>query len=167
MTGTKLYWVEGPWPGRLAISARPRGGEWIADEISSWRNFGVDTIISLLTPTEERDLNLTYESAAARSQGLGFMSFPIEDRRAPNSDQEVAKLLEKMDKELSEGRKLVLHCRQGVGRSGLVAAGLLMTKGWSPQGAIQELSAIRGVSIPETIEQKEWIEHFAAITNPK
>ncbi len=55
---TKLYWIDGPWRGKLAIAARPRGGDWIADEIASWRGSGVDVIVSLLTAEEERDLEL-------------------------------------------------------------------------------------------------------------
>jgi len=27
---TELHWVDGPWPGRLAVAARPRGGDWLA-----------------------------------------------------------------------------------------------------------------------------------------
>lgn len=37
MMGTKLNWVEGPLPGKLAFAVRPRGGEWLADEIANWR----------------------------------------------------------------------------------------------------------------------------------
>ncbi len=35
MLGTTLYWVRGPWPGKLALAARPRGGEWLDDEIAA------------------------------------------------------------------------------------------------------------------------------------
>ena len=31
--GTKLYWVDGPWLGKLALAARPRGGDWLCDEL--------------------------------------------------------------------------------------------------------------------------------------
>lgn len=167
MTGTKLYWVEGPWPGRLALAPRPRGEDWIDDDISSWHRAGINTVVSLLTSSEERDLKLTRESEAAKSQGMGFISFPIEDRKTPTSEQNVAKLVEKMDEKLSEGQNLVVHCRQGVGRSGLIAACLLITRGWSPQGATQELSEVRGVPIPETTEQRDWIDHFAVLANFK
>ena len=34
---TELYWIPGPWLGRLAIMPRPRGGDWLEDEIRSWR----------------------------------------------------------------------------------------------------------------------------------
>ena len=28
-----VYWLDGPWLGRLAIVARPRGDEWLTDEL--------------------------------------------------------------------------------------------------------------------------------------
>lgn len=27
------YWIPGPWPGRLGIVPRPRGGDWFEDEM--------------------------------------------------------------------------------------------------------------------------------------
>ena len=29
---TSLYWIDGPWKGKLALSGRPRGGDWLKDE---------------------------------------------------------------------------------------------------------------------------------------
>jgi hypothetical protein len=49
---TNLYWVDGPWPGKLALAARPRGGDWLGDEVVSWKRNGVDAVLSLLTPEE-------------------------------------------------------------------------------------------------------------------
>ena len=49
---TKLYWIEGPWPGRLAILPRPRGGEWLEDEVQLWQQSGLDVVLSLLTHEE-------------------------------------------------------------------------------------------------------------------
>ena len=48
MPGTELHWVNGPWPGKLALSARPRDGGWLEDEIANWRRSGIDTVLSLL-----------------------------------------------------------------------------------------------------------------------
>ena len=67
---TQLYWITGPWAGRLAISARPRGGDWLEDEISAWQRAGVDTVVSLLTIDEERDLALEREALASRAAGM-------------------------------------------------------------------------------------------------
>jgi hypothetical protein len=51
MLGTELHWVDGPWRGKLALAARPRGGDWLRNEISSWLGSGVATVVSLLEDT--------------------------------------------------------------------------------------------------------------------
>lgn len=45
----ETYWVNGPWLGKLAIGPRPRGGDWLEDEVSAWRLAGIDAVLSLLT----------------------------------------------------------------------------------------------------------------------
>ncbi len=80
---TKLHWVEGRWPGKLALAARPRGGDWLEDEIANWRRAGVDTVLSLLTPEEEAELEVLREAGIAQARGMRFMSFPIPDRETP------------------------------------------------------------------------------------
>lgn len=157
-----LYWVDGPWTGRLALSARPRGGDWLEDEIASWRAVDVDTVLSLLTPNEEKELDLTNEAGEVKSIGMKFLSLPIPDRDVPASLARVAETLEQLDADLSAGRNVVVHCRQGIGRSGLLAACLLVGKGLSSGAAIESVSAARGLAVPETREQRTWIERYAA-----
>lgn len=86
---TELYWLDGPWPGKLAVAARPRGGDWLGDEMTSWRRAGVDALLSLLTPDEERDLDLRSEANEAEANGIEFLSFsnsgpPGAQFRSPN-----------------------------------------------------------------------------------
>lgn len=159
---TELHWVDGPWPGKLALAARPRGGDWLADEMSNWRRSGVDAVLSLLTPGEEDDLDLRDERPQAGSCGLDFLSYPIPDRQVPDSEAGLTLILEAVDATLSAGRNVVVHCRQGVGRTGLVAACLLVAKGLSPEDAVARLSAARGEAVPETAEQRRWIDRYAA-----
>jgi protein-tyrosine phosphatase len=159
---TRLYWLDEEWPGRIALSARPRGGDWLPDEIADWKRNGVSTVISLLEPQEEKDLDLQNEGAEIRHQELDFVSFPIADRKVPKSEAALVKTLEKLDKSLLNGGNILVHCRQGVGRSGLVAACLLVKRGMSPVAALERVSAARGVMVPETEEQREWIDHYAA-----
>jgi protein-tyrosine phosphatase len=166
--GTELHWVGGPWPGRLSIAARPRGGDWLRDEIAGWKRARIDTVLSLLTHDEERDLDLRNEGTEAKAQGIEFVSFPIPDRQVPDSESKLAQTLERLDEALSSGKNVVVHCRQGVGRSGLVAACLLVRKGMSPGAAVESVSAARGTSVPETIEQRVWIDrHAVALAGTK
>lgn len=157
----KLYWLDESWPGRIALAARPRGGDWLTDEVRDWKRAGVSSVMSLLEPEEEKDLDLRGESAEVRKQGLEFVSFPIPDRQVPRSEVKLSQALGEIDRALSSGTNILVHCRQGVGRSGLVAACLLVRRGLSPGAAIDKISAARGVAVPETEEQREWIDHFA------
>src|SRR5947199_10383844 len=76
---TEVYWVPGPWPGRLGIIPRPRGGDWLADEVRAWRASGLDVVTSLLTPDEVAALELQEEETRAREEGLEFLAVPIPD----------------------------------------------------------------------------------------
>jgi protein-tyrosine phosphatase len=164
----ELYWLDGPWPGKLAVAPRPRGGDWLEDDIASWKQAHIDAVLSLLTPDEERDLDLRDEAGEVRKQGMDFTSLPIPDRQIPKSEAKWAEVLERVDRALSTGKNVLVHCRQGIGRSGLVAACLLVKKGMSPGAAVESVSAARGISIPETAEQRDWVDHYAvALTSTK
>lgn len=161
--GTNLYWINGPWSGRLAVAARPRGGDWLEDEITNWRRAGIHHVLSLLTAQEERDLDLQNERELVQGHGMRFTSFPILDRNVPNSETELAAALEPIEKDLAAGKGVLIHCRQGVGRSGLVASCLLVSKAMQPHTAIEKVSEGRGLAIPETGEQRRWIDQYAAV----
>ena len=53
-----LFPVETPFPGRFAIGPRPRGGDWLDDEMRMWHQFGVDRVVSLLMPDEVAEFDL-------------------------------------------------------------------------------------------------------------
>ena len=156
-----LYWIDGPWPGKLAISARPRGGDWLEDEISGWQRSGVDAVVSLLTPEENEDLQLSKEPTLAKSHGLRFVSLPVQDRGVPHSWDEVLRAVAKAGDMLRQGRNVAVHCRQGIGRSGMMAAALLISDGSTPGDALKVISGARGIPVPETPEQREWVKEFA------
>jgi protein-tyrosine phosphatase len=161
MVGTELHWIVGPWPGKLAMAARPRGGEWVADEMEAWHAEGVDTVVSLLEAGEEQELNLKEERIEAEAHGMNFQSFPIPDRQVPSSPREFAATLQQIQRDLVTGKNVVLHCRQGVGRTGLVAACLLLLAGYKPVPAVALLSEARGVPVPETQDQRLWLDSYA------
>jgi protein-tyrosine phosphatase len=159
----QIYWMKGLWPGNLALGARPRGGDWLDDEIKGWHREGVDEVLSLLTRDEEQDLDLTNEAKVASNEGIKFLSFPFPDRQVPGSRAALTSILEKVDADLSTGKNVLIHCRQGIGRTGLVAACLLVSKGWDPASAIERISFLRGMPVPETDEQRRWIDGYAAV----
>jgi protein-tyrosine phosphatase len=152
------FWVGGVGPGRLAIIPRPRGGDWLEDEIQSWIRSGLDVVVSLLTPEEETELDLEGEAAQSRAVGLEFKSLPIPDRGVPSSRKEAIGFFEGLLENLEAGKAVGIHCRQGIGRSALVTASLLALAGVSPNVALDRISAARGRTVPETQEQRRWVE---------
>ena len=157
----QVYWTIEKYPGRLAIVARPRGGDWLEDEAVAWSQSGLDVIVSLLEADEAADLDLLLEAEACQEQGLSFFSFPIVDRSVPAQSQSLAMLLTTLQHLLMKGKNIGIHCRQSIGRSSLVAASLMTLFGLSPDEAFQRLSSVRGLPVPETPEQREWVENFA------
>jgi protein-tyrosine phosphatase len=144
----------------LAIATRPRGGDWLDDEVSYGRRAGIDIVVSLLESDEADQLDLVDEQRAAEAQGIRFISFPIPDRGVPASAPAAISLMNGIASALDEGRNVVVHCRQGVGRSGLIAAGILATSGMQPTQAVELVGAARGLTVPETSEQRLWLQEL-------
>lgn len=160
----QTYWIEGPWKGGLAILPRPRGGDWLEDEISGWQESGIDVVVSLLTPDEVGEFGLQEEEALCDAYGIEFVSFPIPDRGVPASELAATALVHKLDQFLASGEKIAVHCRQGIGRSALIAASLLVASGVEPKRAFERVTAARGSSVPDTPEQEQWVtERTAAL----
>ncbi|MGC2448800.1 MAG: dual specificity protein phosphatase family protein [Candidatus Sulfotelmatobacter sp.] len=158
---TNVYWLIGPWKGKVALAARPRGGDWLEDDIADWKRSGIQSVLSLLTAGEQLELGLGDEGREVQRQGLEFSSYPIPDLQVPRSEAKLAEVLDNVAGGLSNGRNVLIHCRQGIGRTGLVAACLLVKSGMSPGAAVEAVSAARGMSVPETAEQRDWVERYA------
>lgn len=157
----QIWWIERKLPGQIAVVARPRGGDWLEDEARDWAQSGLNVIVSLLTAEEMRDLDIEQEAEACCAAGLIYFNFPIVDRSVPNSRDAVLILIEKLEKLLVAGKNVGIHCRQGIGRSALLAAALLVAFGADAATAFQEISATRGCQVPETAEQRKWLVEFA------
>jgi protein-tyrosine phosphatase len=155
-----LFWIPGPWRGRLAVATRPRGGDWLEDEVIGWRRAGIDVVVSLLESDEANQLDLVDERRAVEANGIRFISFPIPDRGVPASVSAAISLMANIAGALEEQKNVAVHCRQGIGRSGLIAAGVLATSGVSPEQAIKIVSSARGVAIPETPDQRLWVQEL-------
>jgi protein-tyrosine phosphatase len=122
-------------------------------------------VVSLLTPEESSELSLDREGEYCATGGIGFRSLPIPDLDVPDQSSQAERLVGEMDATLSQGKNILIHCRQGVGRSGMMAAALLVESGLSPSEATRRVGESRGVPVPETARQRAWIESLATARN--
>lgn len=152
----QIYKVLTNGSGFLAVMARPRSGEWLRDELQGLAQIGVTTIASLLEPQEEAELELSAEASVATELGLRFLRYPIADRGVPSATAEFHRFVTGLAEEVRSGRGVAVHCRAGIGRSGITAATVLVSLGHEPRDVFAMVSKARGVSVPDTEAQIEW-----------
>lgn len=152
-----LYTLQNLAVGEVSVMARPRGGDWLVDEMQKLRACGVDMLISLLTPMEVSELELEEEASCCRAQGIVFRSLAIIDRSVPPFSEQTFQFLRELSEALAAGQHIVFHCRHGLGRAVLMAASLLVLAGFVP---FELLGEARGYVVPETAEQKAWVVAF-------
>jgi protein-tyrosine phosphatase len=157
----EIYWIDAVPTGRLAVLPRPRGGDWLEDEVRSLRAFGLDVLVSLLTREEVVELVLAGEAGCCAAAGIDFVSFPFADRGVPASVSDALAFVRRLTALLASGNAVAIHCRQGVGRSALVAACVLASLGERPDVALQRVARARGCPVPDTAEQRDWVLRFA------
>ncbi|PWB83609.1 MAG: ABC transporter [Methylocystaceae bacterium] len=129
--------------GRLAGTPYPGAVHDVDYDLELLKNAGVTTLITLTEKNFSQD-------ALARLAMDNFHC-AIVDRRAPTIAQ-AEMLIAHMSELLKIGKVLAVHCRAGVGRTGLVlAAYLIGEKGFSAQDAMTRVRTLN----PEFIQTRE------------
>lgn len=160
MFETTIHWVRDIPPHRLGLMARPRGGDHLREEVASWQRASLDIVVSLLEAQEIRALELQEEPALCAEHGIVFRHFPIPDRGIPASQRDATALIAELGAELASGKAIAIHCRAGIGRTGLIAGSLLHGLGVPGQNIFRLLSRSRGIDMPDTSEQAEWVAQY-------
>jgi protein-tyrosine phosphatase len=160
MIRPEIYWLSEISNARLAVMPRPRGEDWLSDEVFGWHREGLSLVVSLLEAHEVRELGLREEENLCRLAGIEFVSFPISDRGVPSSISNVIPLVEQVFCQLKRGAAVGIHCRAGIGRSALLAACVLGRLGIPEAEAFPLIARARGVPVPDTEVQVEWLSVF-------
>lgn len=158
-----IYWIRHAEPPKLAIVARPRGGDWLDDDLQALKRDGVDIVVSALTRPEEEELGLANESERANVAGIEFVSYPIPDRETPQDRSSFHRLISQLVSAIQAGRSVGVHCRGCIGRSTVVAASVLVELGWTAKSALALIEQSRGCMVPDTDEQRDWIRHYEPV----
>ena len=134
--------------GRVGIVPLPD-----AEAMEELRAWGAGTVISMTT-SREMDRPLAPEVAAI---GADWAHLPIPDFGAPQP--EIAALWSELSpvlhRRLAAGEGVIVHCRGGCGRSGMIALRLMVEAGEPPEAALGRLRAVRPCAV-ETRQQYDW-----------
>ena len=153
----EIYQVAEDLPGALFIMPRPMPE--LGDSMAALRTLGLDKVVSMLPADEAQALGLQYEAACCNAAGMAFTTHPITDFGLPDPaifDPFACQI----GAELRRGSRIAIHCRAGIGRSGMAVAAALITLGWNAVQAVERVSERRGVSIPDTDDQRRFLADF-------
>jgi len=142
--------------GVLSVMAKPVPGEWIEDEFLGFARLGIDKIVCLLEDWEQLELGLGEEAKLCAKNSIEYVSFPIPDRGLPRTDLALV-LAEQLHTEICGGKHVAIHCRAGIGRTGIIAGAVLLKAGKTAKEAFILISDARGVQVPDTEEQEKWL----------
>lgn len=146
-----------PRGGRLGVSRLPgAGGDLAADvaAIAAWR---ADLVVSMTETAEMERLGAGALPVSLGSAGIAWAHLPIRDFGAPDGASGPAwpDLSRRLHAVLDRGGSVLLHCRGGLGRSGMVALRLLVERGEDGPSAVERLRAVRPGAV-ETDAQMAW-----------
>ena len=129
--------------------------------------FGITSILCLLNPSELRTLGVhpeMYDQVCSK-RNVKLINYPIIEMAAPSDAAEFDREIvdRKLVSEIKTGGSVLVHCRGGVGRAGLVAACLLLRLGVvdSTESAVARVRHFRDPRSVESQIQINFVRRYA------
>ncbi|MGH7108520.1 MAG: cyclin-dependent kinase inhibitor 3 family protein [Acetobacteraceae bacterium] len=125
------------------------------DRIKAW---GTAAVVSVIEAHELAALGVPELGPQVLARDMAWYHLPVEDGRAPAASfaKPWADARPALLRDLHEGRKIFVHCKGGLGRTGTIAARLLIECGHQPREAMAIVRRARPGAI-ETAEQETWL----------
>lgn len=143
--------------GRIGICRLPgRFGQFTAD-MDEIKNWAPHTVVTMTTQVEMDQTNAADLGKQLKTLGIGWVHLPVADYGGIGEDnaQKWSGVSVELHKILNDGGRVLVHCRGGHGRSGMVALRLLVEQGERPEDAVLRIREARPGAI-ETDEQLAW-----------
>ncbi|GIL51567.1 hypothetical protein Vafri_7535 [Volvox africanus] len=95
-----------------------------------------------LLPPLPQYLKVRSYAAAVEEHGMEYLHLPIIEMAAPSNVSQAASVVDAVADRLQDGRTVVMHCKGGVGRAGMMAACVLVRLGVRI-GPAEAIAAVR------------------------
>ncbi len=127
-------------------------GPWDRDldtDLQTIKDWGASTLVSLMEGHEFEKFQVTELGTKAEAMGFEWHHLPIKDVAIPDERFEASWVYSgrRLRDLLSQGQKIVIHCKGGLGRTGTIAGRLMIELGETADDAINAIRAARPGSI--------------------
>jgi protein-tyrosine phosphatase len=123
----------------------------------SLQKLNINVVVSLLTDIDIEALDLLHEQACYEQIGIQFIHFPISDFSVSKKEAKFIILAKSLSKQIDLGQIIAIHCKAGIGRSSLLAAAILIHRGFNPNEVFSYISEYRGTAVPDKKSQVDWL----------
>ena len=137
------YGLTGSWNRDLAI------------DLEAIRNWGAKRFICLIERAEFGLLGVQNLPQEVERAGMLWHHLPIRDTMTPNLpfESQWASVKKEIKGALGNGERVLIHCRGGLGRTGTLAAMILMEFGYGPNEAISCVRKARPGAIENDLQE--------------
>jgi len=150
--------------GRLIFTPCPGSKDTsLASALDTLQAAGAQALITLM-PASELEQNQAAElPALCAERNLEWFHLPVADEQVPQDDfaNAWAQARARIATLLNEGRSIAIHCKGGSGRTGLIAARILIDRGLSRAEAVALVQALRPKAI-QPPAHAAWLAQFDA-----
>lgn len=128
-------------------------------DLAAIKAWGATALVTLIADYELEILSVSDLPQKVQAIGLEWHQLPIMNRDAPYEAFEENWIISgrMLRQRLRQGERIVLHCVYGLGRSGMIAARLLVELGEAPDTAIRRVRAARPGAIETEIQEQHVI----------
>ncbi|MGM7739083.1 phosphatase domain-containing protein [Yersinia enterocolitica] len=151
--GAKLIFT--PCPGTKGVS--------IVDSLKSLKEAGAQAVITMMTMAELTEKQADTLPSLCAELRMDWYHLPVEDSCAPEEPfaqafaQQKAILLGLVE----SGVTMVIHCHGGSGRTGMMAAILMLELGYAPAQVKSQIQLIRPKSLTSPVQVNYLIKQYA------
>jgi ADP-ribosyl-[dinitrogen reductase] hydrolase len=145
-------------------------GDWDRDfaiDLQSIQTWGADVWVNTMEDKDMASVQIDplFFEHAIKQANVDYIRFPVIDGFIPDEaattqwKDELSPLLQAY---LKAGKKILIHCRGGLGRTGTIAVRLLVDLGIEPKNAIEIVRDHRNGAI-ENSYQEDWVSKIKKI----
>jgi ADP-ribosyl-[dinitrogen reductase] hydrolase len=131
-----------------------------ADLDALYAQFPATVFVSLMEDFEYRKFGIATLFPEVRQRGSQLLHYPLVDVSVPTNKPSYRVLIEQLHTQIHAGEHILVHCKGGLGRTGLVVASLLVRLGHKSTEAVRITRETRPGTI-QTAAQERWVHAYA------